>query len=291
MNEILDLTNRISILRDGHYIRTVNTCDVCENDLIRDMVGREINDIYPEKDLSAKEVVLECENLENDKVHGVSFSLRKGEVLGFGGLAGAGRTETIRILFGADNKTAGTIKIKGQVVNIKGPKDAVKNGIGLIPEDRKTQGLVLNKDIFLNSILPSQDAYSKWGFITFKKAKEDIKELYDLLKIKARGLDHKVINLSGGNQQKIVLAKWLLKDCDILILDEPTRGIDVGTKQEIYQLIKELAQEGKAIIVISSEMPELIGVSHRILVMREGRITGELVGDDISQEAIMTLAS
>lgn len=291
LNEILDLTNRISILRDGHYIRTVNTCDVCENDLIRDMVGREINDIYPEKDLSAKEVVLECENLENDKVHGVSFSLRKGEVLGFGGLAGAGRTETIRILFGADNKTAGTIKIKGQVVNIKGPKDAVKNGIGLIPEDRKTQGLVLNKDIFLNSILPSQDAYSKWGFITFKKAKEDIKELYDLLKIKARGLDHKVINLSGGNQQKVVLAKWLLKDCDILILDEPTRGIDVGTKQEIYQLIKELAQEGKAIIVISSEMPELIGVSHRILVMREGRITGELVGDDISQEAIMTLAS
>lgn len=291
LDEILSLTNRIAIMRDGHYIRTVNTKDVTANDLIRDMVGRDINDIYPEKVYSNGEIVLECEHLENDRVHDVSFKLRKGEVLGFGGLAGAGRSETMRILFGADSKTAGTIKIKGKEVSIQSPADAVNHGIGLIPEDRKTQGLVLNKDIFLNSVLPSFKKYSKQGFIDFSEAEKDVKEIYDVLKVKATGLNHICLNLSGGNQQKVVLEKWLLKNCDILILDEPTRGIDVGTKQEIYQLIKNLAMEGKAIIVVSSEMPELIGVSHRILVMREGSLTGELSGNEISQEAIMTLAS
>lgn len=291
LSEILDLTDRISVLRDGHYITCFNTKDVGENDLIRNMVGREIDDIYPAKEYSEKEVVLECKHLSSSKVHDVSFTLRKGEVLGFGGLVGAGRTETMRLLFGADKKDGGTIVMHGKEVTINSPADAVKNGIGLIPEDRKSQGLVLNKDIFLNSILPSITDYSKAGFINFAKASKDVGEYYDRLKVKARGQKHICLNLSGGNQQKVVLEKWLLKDCEVLILDEPTRGIDVGTKQEIYQLIKDLAISGKAIIVISSEMPELIGVSHRILVMHDGCITGELTGDDISQEAIMTLAS
>ena len=224
-------------------------------------------------------------------MHGVSFELKKGEVLGFGGLVGAGRTETMRLLFGADKKIGGSVFINGSEVQIKNPMDAIQNGIGLIPEDRKMQGLVLNKSIFLNCLLPSINKYSKTGFIQFKNAREDIEKLYSTLKVKAVNQNQVVAHLSGGNQQKVVLEKWLLRNCDILILDEPTRGIDVGTKQEIYQLIKELAEQGKAVIVISSEMPELIGVSHRVIVMREGQITGEIKGDEITQEAIMTLAS
>lgn len=290
LNEIFELTNRISVLRDGNLVNTYNTEDVKVQDLIRSMVGREITDIYPEKEHSEQETILRVENLNSEFVHNVSFELKRGEVLGFGGLVGAGRTETMRLLFGADKKESGRIFINDKEVKIDNPRDAIKNGIGLIPEDRKRQGLVLNKSIYLNCLLPSLDKYSNKGFIDFKKSKKDINELYDLLKIKAAGLDMAVVNLSGGNQQKVVLEKWLLKNCDILILDEPTRGIDIGTKQEIYQLIQDLAKQGKAVIVISSEMPELIGVSHRILVMREGAISGELVYD-ISQEAIMELAS
>lgn len=291
LNEIFDLTDRISVLRDGHLINTFRTGDVTEQELIKEMVGREIKDIYPEKDLNSTDVILRVENLTGSKVHGVSFELKRGEVLGFGGLVGAGRTETMRLLFGADKKTAGNVYINGKEVQIKNPMDAIRNGIGLIPEDRKMQGLVLNKSIFLNCLLPSMGQYSKAGFIQFKDARTDIGKLYDVLKIKAVDQNQIVSHLSGGNQQKVVLEKWLLRNCDILILDEPTRGIDVGTKQEIYQLIKELAAKGKAVIVISSEMPELIGVSHRVIVMHEGKVTGEIKGDEITQEAIMTLAS
>ena len=291
LNEIFDLTNRVSVLRDGHLINTFRTEEVTEQELIREMVGREITDIYPEKAIGAKDVILRVENLSSSKVHGVSFELRKGEVLGFGGLVGAGRTEAMRLLFGADKKTGGTVYINGEEVQISNPIDAIRNGIGLIPEDRKMQGLVLNKSIFLNCLLPSINKYSKSGFIRFKDAHSDIGKLYDILKIKAVDQNQVVSHLSGGNQQKVVLEKWLLRNCDILILDEPTRGIDVGTKQEIYQLIKDLAAEGKAVIVISSEMPELIGVSHRIIVMHEGKVAGEVKGEEITQEAILTLAS
>lgn len=291
LNEIFDLTNRVSVLRDGHLIKTFRTEEVTEQELIKEMVGREITDIYPEKDYHSTDVILKVEDLSGSKVHGVSFELRKGEVLGFGGLVGAGRTETMRLLFGADRKTSGAVYINDKKVEINNPTDAIRNGIGLIPEDRKMQGLVLNKSIFLNCLLPSMDRYGKMGFINFKDAHSDIGQLYDILKIKANGQEQVVSNLSGGNQQKVVLEKWLLRECDVLILDEPTRGIDVGTKQEIYQLIKDLAAKGKAVIVISSEMPELIGVSHRVIVMHEGKITGEIKGDEITQEAIMTLAS
>lgn len=291
LNEIFDLTNRISVLRDGHLIRTFRTDEVTEQELIREMVGREITDIYPEKDFRSSEVILKVENLTGNRVHGVSFELKRGEVLGFGGLVGAGRTEAMRLLFGADRKTGGTVYINDKKVEINSPTDAIRNGIGLIPEDRKQQDLVLNKSIFFNCLLPSIGKYSKTGFIRFKKARSDIGRLYDVLKIKAVDQGQIVSHLSGGNQQKVVLEKWLLRECEIIILDEPTRGIDVGTKQEIYQLIKKLAAEGKAVIVISSEMPELIGVSHRVIVMHEGKITGELKGDEITQETILTLAS
>lgn len=291
LNEIMDLTDRVSVLRDGHYITTFITKETSENELIKNMVGREIADIYPAKELSDQEVILRVEGLNSSKVHDVSFELRKGEVLGFGGLVGAGRTEAMRLLFGADKKDGGRIYLHDEEVSIKSPTDAISHGIGLIPEDRKAHGLILNKSIFLNCLLPSLKRYSNHGFIDFKDSKKEIGEYYEILKIKATGQDQLCLNLSGGNQQKVVLEKWLLKNCDVLILDEPTRGIDVGTKQEIYQLIKDLAKQGKGIIVISSEMPELIGVSHRVLVMHEGHITGELQGENITQEAIMTLAS
>lgn len=291
LNEIFELTDRVSVLRDGRLINTFKTENVSERELIKEMVGRDIADIYPKKELSKRETVLSVRNLNSKKVHNVSFEVAKGEVLGFGGLVGAGRTETMRLLFGADKKTSGDIYINDTKVEINGPKDAIKNGIGLIPEDRKMQGLILNKSIFLNCIFPSIKKYSRNGFITFKEAKKDIGELYDILKIKAINQEHIVSQLSGGNQQKVVLEKWLLRNCDVIILDEPTRGIDVGTKQEIYQLIKDLASKGKAVVVISSEMPELIGVSHRIIVMHEGRITGEVTGEQMTQEAVMVLAS
>jgi len=291
LNEVFKLTDRVTVLRDGHYITTLETKKTNENELIKLMVGREIKDIYPTKQYSQAEVVLRVNNLNSDKIHNVSFELKKGEILGFGGLVGAGRTETMRLLFGADRMDSGTIEVNGTKVNIKSPKDAIKYGIGLIPEDRKNQGLVLNDTVYTNYLLPSIDEYSKKFFVDFKTSEKDIQEYYDILKTKATGQDQKVLYLSGGNQQKVVLGKWLLKNCNIIILDEPTRGIDVGTKQEIYQLIKNLALEGKAVIVVSSEMPELIGVSHRILVMHEGSITGELSGQDMTQENIMTLAS
>lgn len=203
LNEIFDLTNRVSVLRDGHLINTFRTEEVTEQELIREMVGREITDIYPEKAIGAKDVILRVENLSSSKVHGVSFELRKGEVLGFGGLVGAGRTEAMRLLFGADKKTGGTVYINGEEVQISNPIDAIRNGIGLIPEDRKMQGLVLNKSIFLNCLLPSINKYSKSGFIRFKDAHSDIGKLYDILKIKAVDQNQVVSHLSGEISRRL----------------------------------------------------------------------------------------
>lgn len=291
LDEILKITNRISVLRDGEYIATLQTNQTNEAELIRLMVGRDLHDIYPEKLIGTGETILECKNLSGGIVKNVNFKLHRGEVLGFGGLVGSGRTETIRLLFGADKKESGEIKINGIIQNISSPIDAIKYGIGLIPEDRKIQGLILNKSIYFNALLPSLNTFCKFGIISENKAKKMIKEYSNKLSIKANGIEHITVNLSGGNQQKVVIEKWLMKNCEILILDEPTRGIDVGAKHEIYRLIQDLAKSGKAIIVISSEMPELIGISHRIMVMKDGTIQGELVGNNMNQEAIMRLAS
>lgn len=293
LNEISELTDRISVLRDGHYITTKETAATSENEMIKLMVGRDISEIYPEKTIGDGNVVLQCQHMQSDRIKDASFTLKKGEVLGFGGLVGAGRTELMRLLFGADPKQGGRIHLDGKEIAIRSPQDAINNGIGLIPEDRKLHGLILNKTIYMNVMIASIRLYTSklMKIVNARKARADISVYYDRLKIKATSTEQIVSSLSGGNQQKVVLAKWLLRNCDILILDEPTRGIDVGAKQEIYQLIKELGESGKSIIVISSEMPELIGVSHRIIVMREGEIKGELAGEQISQEAIMKLAS
>lgn len=293
LNEIIDLTDRISVLRDGEYITTVDTEQVDENDLIKYMVGRNMEEIYPEKVISNSEVVLKCEGISGGIVKDVSFDLHKGEILGFGGLVGAGRTELMRLIFGADPLSSGTVNINDEVVAVHSPKDAITHGIALVPEDRKHHGLILNKSVFFNSALPSFNRFSKTAFklVRFKKLDEEVDSYSKKLKLKANNKDQTVLHLSGGNQQKVVLSKWLLKDSSILILDEPTRGIDVGAKQEIYNLVKELAGQGKSIIVISSEMPELIGMSHRVLVMKDGKISGEVQNDEMTQERIMKLAS
>lgn len=293
LNEVLELCDRISVMRDGSFIKTLNAKDTNENELIKLMVGRNIEEIYPSKRFGSDEVVLTVDHMCSDRIKDASFQLKKGEVLGFGGLVGAGRTELMRLLFGADPKSKGKIILDGHEIKIRNPQDAIHYKIGLIPEDRKLHGLILNKSIYLNIVLPSLKNYTQKfsNILNFKQSHKDIVEFYQRLRIKANDQNQLVSSLSGGNQQKVVLAKWLLRNCDILILDEPTRGIDVGAKQEIYSLIKELAASGKSIIVISSEMPELIGVSHRVIVMREGSIKGELFDHEITQEAIMKYAS
>lgn len=224
-------------------------------------------------------------------VRDVSFELRKGEILGFSGLMGAGRTETARALFGADPKEGGDIYVNGQKVEIKTPQDAVKCGIGYLSEDRKRYGIVVQKTVAENSTMATLENYMSGLFINKKQEKETAQQYVDLLKTKTPGVDQLVVNLSGGNQQKVVIAKWLVRNCDILIFDEPTRGIDVGAKSEIYHLMNELVAQGKSIIMISSEMTEILRMSDRIVVMCEGRKTGELDIAEATQERIMHAAT
>ena len=235
--------------------------------------------------------ILEAEGLQSDDVKNVSFKLKKGEILGFAGLMGAGRTETMRLVCGADKRDAGTIKVNGKEINIRTPGDAVKAGIGYLSEDRKRYGLCLGLSVADNTVMASLDAVSKGAFVDDRKIQENSERLKDQLATKTPTVKTLVRSLSGGNQQKVVIAKWLMRDCDILIFDEPTKGIDVGAKSEIYKLMNKLASEGKSIIMISSEMPELLRMSDRIVVMCEGRVTGELDIADATQEKIMTYAT
>jgi ribose transport system ATP-binding protein len=237
-------------------------------------------------------VVLKVEHLNAGKmVQDISFELRKGEILGFSGLMGAGRTETARAIFGADPKESGDIYINGEKVEINSPQDAVKHGIGYLSEDRKRYGIVVGKTIAENSTLASLEEFIKGRLIDRKKERDATQKYVDRLRTKTPGIDQLVVNLSGGNQQKVVIAKWLVRNCDILIFDEPTRGIDVGAKSEIYHLMNELAAEGKSIIMISSEMPEVLRMSDRIIVMCEGRKTAEIDIADATQEKIMHAAT
>ena len=237
-------------------------------------------------------VVLKVEHLNAGKmVQDVSFELRKGEILGFSGLMGAGRTETARAIFGADPKESGDIYINGRKVNINSPEDAVKCGIGYLSEDRKRYGIVVQKTVAENSTMATLEKYMKGLFIDKKTEKQVSQEYVDSLATKTPSVNQLVVNLSGGNQQKVVIAKWLVRNCDILIFDEPTRGIDVGAKNEIYKLMNKLAEDGKSIIMISSEMTEILRMSDRIVVMCEGKKTGEIAIEDASQEAIMNMAT
>lgn len=294
MDEIEVITDRVSIMRDGAYVGTLVTKDTTKDEIINRMVGRVIYE-EPKTKSAVKEdapVVLKVEHLNAGRmVRDVSFSLYKGEILGFSGLMGAGRTETARALFGADKKESGEVYINGKKIEINSPMDAVRNGIGYLSEDRKRFGIVTEKTVAENSTLVSLDKYMSGIFINKKKENESAEKYVKQLKTKTPGVDQLVVNLSGGNQQKVVIAKWLIEDCDILIFDEPTRGIDVGAKSEIYQLINALAAEGKSIIMISSEMTEILRMSDRIIVMCEGRKTGEIGIEAATQEKIMHLAT
>ncbi len=294
MDEIKVITDRVTVMRDGGYVGTLITKDSTKDDIINMMVGRVIYEDPKTESQVAPDapVVLKVEHLNAGRmVKDVSFELHKGEILGFSGLMGAGRTETARALFGADPKESGDIYVNGQKVDIKTPQDAVKCGIGYLSEDRKRYGIVVDKTIAENSTMASLENFMKGIFIDKKKEKKAAQEYVDALKTKTPSVDQLVVNLSGGNQQKVVIAKWLVRNCDILIFDEPTRGIDVGAKSEIYHLMNELVAEGKSIIMISSEMTEILRMSDRIVVMCEGRKTGELGIEEATQERIMHAAT
>jgi len=292
MDEIARITDRVTVLRDGEYVGTLVTKESTHDQIVRMMVGRTIFEEPKQKSTCPPDapVILEVENLNAGRmVQDVSFQLKKGEILCFAGLMGAGRTEVARALFGADPKTSGTIRVKGQTVQINGPQDAVNAGIGYLSEDRKRYGVALGLSVADNSVLSNLDAYSGRLFIRQREINQVASRYVDKLNTRTPSIRQLVRNLSGGNQQKVVIAKWLIRDSDILIFDEPTRGIDVGAKSEIYKLIHELVDEGKSIIVISSELPEVLRLADRVLVMCEGRITGE-VEAGASQETIMSFA-
>lgn len=294
MDEIKKITDRVTVMRDGSYVGTLITEDCTNDDIINLMVGRVIYE-HPKTESRVKPdapVVLKVEHLNAGRmVRDVNFELRKGEILGLSGLMGAGRTETARALFGADPKESGTITVNGDVIDIKNPQEAVAAGIGYLSEDRKRYGVVLQKSIAENCTLSCLPKYCNGVFLNFEKENKATQELVEALKTKTPSIEQLVANLSGGNQQKVVIAKWLIGDSEILIFDEPTRGIDVGAKQEIYELMNRLVNEGKSIIMISSEMTEILRMSDRIIVMCEGRITGELNINEATQEKIMQLAT
>lgn len=294
MDEIKVITDRVTVMRDGAYVGTLITKDSTKDDIINMMVGRVIYEDPKTKNMTppGAPVVLKVEHLNAGKmVQDVSFELHKGEVLGFSGLMGAGRTETMRALFGADPIDSGDIYVNGKKVTIKSPQDAVKNGIGYLSEDRKRFGIVVQKTVAENTTMADLDEFSNGPFINKKKEREVAEKFVKSLATKTPSVDQLVVNLSGGNQQKVVIAKWLTRNCDILIFDEPTRGIDVGAKNEIYKLMNQLAAEGKAIIMVSSEMTEILRMSDRIVVMCEGKKTGELDISEATQENIMNMAT
>ncbi len=293
MPELEELTDRISVLRDGQYVGTVETASTPLSEVIRLMVGREVPaDARPTTKPLSDEPVLKVEHLSTAKaVHDVSFEVKKGEIFGFAGLVGAGRTEVARAVSGADHHTEGEVYVHGKKVAIRNAADGVKHGIGYLSEDRKQYGLLLDKSIAFNTALASMDQFTSATVIKSKKISEVAKEYVAKLRTRTPSVDVDVRSLSGGNQQKVVIAKWLARNSDVLIFDEPTRGIDVGAKDEIYTLLEELAKRGKAIIVISSELPEVLRLANRIAVMAHGRIIGTLDNEDATQENIMELAT
>ena len=291
MEEIYQIADRITVLRDGKFIATKNTADLDKNSLISLMVGREIDKLFSENSTAPGEVVLKVQNLhKKGKFSEINFEVHAGEVFGIAGLMGAGRTEIARSIFGLDSINGGDIILKGKSIKIKSPKDAIREGIGYLSEDRKALGFIPELSVKDNISLSSLMNYSKGWFIETKLELEAATKMADDLKIRAAGLSQKVMNLSGGNQQKVVIAKVLLAQPSLIILDEPTRGIDIGAKHEIYKLIRQLAENGLAVIMISSELPEILGMSDRILVLSKGKQTAILTREEASQEKIMQYA-
>ncbi len=291
MEEVYTITDQITVLRDGASIATWNTKEATNDMVVKAMVGRELTEQYPKRKVEIGDTILELKDFTQEGVfENISFKLRRGEILGLVGLVGAGRTETMQALFGITKPDSGEVYLKGQKVEFKKPVDAIKNGLAYVTEDRKGEGLVLPMSIAHNITLPSMKELSRKIFIKQKEEKDRVgKEIADL-KVKTTSPNLAVKNLSGGNQQKVVLAKWMLKNPDVIIFDEPTRGIDVGAKAEIYKLMNEFVAEGKAIIMISSELPEAMGMSDRILVLSNHKMSGELSKNEFNQKSLMKLA-
>lgn len=291
MEEIFEICDRVSVFRDGQYIKTLDVAETTTDELIKIMVNRDLGQQYPSKEYQRSNKVLEIKNLNTELLKDINIEAYAGEILGLAGLVGAGRTEVVRALFGADKRRSGQFLIDGREVKVKKPMDAIRAGIGLIPEDRKRQGLLLKESIRHNISFANFKGILKNGMIHEKTDRSVAQKYVDALEIKTPSVDQLAGNLSGGNQQKVVLAKWMFTDSKVLIFDEPTRGIDVGAKQEIYKLMLELVSQGKVVIMISSDMPELIGMADRIIVLHEGRISGSMEKKEFSQEYIMSLAS
>jgi ribose transport system ATP-binding protein len=291
LDEVFAIADRITVMRDGLTIETRRTCEYSRSTLIEAMVGRSITDEFPRSSTTPGAVRLKVTDLSGGKVRNVSFTARSGEILGIGGLMGAGRSETARLIFGADPRSGGHIILDDRELAIESPLDAVRAGICLLTEDRKGQGLILGGSARDNFALSNLTSWSRFGWIDQKKENGRFAQRVGDLSIKLSGPEQRAQDLSGGNQQKLLVARWLETDSQVIIFDEPTRGIDVGAKHEMYLLINKLAAQGRVVIVISSELPELLGICHRILVMKEGRMTGEIV--DVArarQEDIMALA-
>lgn len=290
LNEIKRLCDRVAILRDGKLIAAQPACDLTENEIVRLMVGRDLAEVFQRQEVESQQKVLEVKNLYSNWHHDVKFYIRKGEIVGFSGLVGAGRTELAKVIYGEYQKISGQILLEGEEVNISRPDEAIHKGIGFAPEDRKREGLVLIRSVLENASMAILDRLSRFHFVRQAMEKEIVSRYVDKLDIQTPSLEQEVGKLSGGNQQKVVLARWLAVKPKVLILDEPTRGIDVGTKAELYNLIDELANQGMGIMLISSEMPEILGLSDRIYVMQNGRITGELSGETATEEKVLELA-
>ncbi|MGH2105089.1 sugar ABC transporter ATP-binding protein [Aerococcus urinaeequi] len=292
MEEIFKISNRITVMRDGVSVGTLKTEETNNDEIVPMMVGRDLEDYYPEKTATIGETIFEVKDLTSPGVfEHVSFDVKAGEIVGFSSLMGAGRTEIMRAIFGLDPLDSGQIFLEGKEIKIHNPKDAIQHGIGFLTEDRKDEGLILDESIRENISLPSIDGFNK-NLVVDRKAEQEFTDMLGKrLGVRAANFENPVSSLSGGNQQKVVLAKWVGIGSKVLILDEPTRGVDVGAKREIYQLMNELAERGVAIIMVSSDLPEILGISDRVIVVHEGHIAGELTKEEATEEGIMTLAT
>lgn len=291
MNEIFELCDSYTVLKDGRYAGHGMVCEVTNNELIHMMIGRELTQMYPSRNAKIGDIVLKVDNLYvENKVENVSFEVRSGEILGFSGLVGSGRTETMLAIFGADKVSSGKITFLGKEVLFKDPRDAVTNGLGYLSENRKSLGLLADQSIRINTTISSLKKITKHGFLRHKQEKEYVKDLLSKISTKYGSMENNVSSLSGGNQQKISFAKWISADCRCVIFDEPTRGVDVGAKVEIYELMNHLAEQGVAVIMISSEMTEIIGMCDRTMIMNSGRVTGELGKEYLSEDMIIKYA-
>jgi inositol transport system ATP-binding protein len=292
MDEVFKISDDITVFRDGFHIQTIPAAETNKEGLISMMVGRELSNIFPKEDAEIGDVILSVRNItRKGKFQNVSFDLHRGEILGFAGLMGAGRTEVMECIFGIEKYEEGEIYINNNKVDIKTPQDSIKQGMALLTEDRKLTGILSVLSVKDNMVLASIDKYRKGIFLNKKEINFICEKEKDKLEIKTPSIEQIIKLLSGGNQQKVLISRWLLTSPEILILDEPTRGIDVGAKAEIHRLMSKLAQEGKAIMMISSELPEVLGMSDRVIVMHEGRISGEFLRGDVDQAKIMQCAT